>query len=231
MLVGTLGHVLIPGLIFLAIHILVSATPLRGVAVRAVGQRVYLALFSLVSLAAFIWLILAYREAPFISIWYLPALAWVGIIVMPFAFIGAIAGNTTSSRAKSGTGSTNDDPSDVAVGVFKITRHPFLWSVVLWSGAHLLVNGDLASLIMFGTFLALGLVGPHSSDAKRRKKDPEAWRRIAAETSYVPFAAILSGRASVTPGEIGWWRILLGVALYAVFLAGHGWIFGAPILG
>ena len=230
MFTGTVEHVAIPAVIFLGLHVFLSGTPLRGVVVGAIGTRAYLSIFSLASLGALVWMILAYREAPFIEIWHLPSLAWIGIIVMPFAFLGAVAGNTTKNPPPSHSAAEDGQPDDVANGIFKITRHPFLWSVVLWSASHLLVNGDQASLWLFGTFLALGLIGPHLIDAKFRKRDREEWERFAAGTSYVPFAALVGGRARVKLAEIGWWRILAAAALYAVFLAGHGWIFGVPIL-
>jgi uncharacterized membrane protein len=94
----------------------------------------------------------------------------------------------------------------------------------------LLVNGDIASLIMFGAFLVLGLVGPHSIDAKRRKNDPDGWARVAAVTSNLPFAAVLTGRTRISLSEIGWWRTAAAALVYVALLIGHGWIFGAPVL-
>ena len=175
MLTGTTSNLVLPAAIFLGVHTLVSGTPLRGVLVRTIGLRAYLALFSLTSLAGLVWMILAYREAPFIPIWQAPVLGWVGVLLMPVALLFAIAGYTTKGLTASGAGLAGVEDRDLAVGIGKITRHPFLWSVVLWSGAHLLVNGDVASLILFATFLILGLVGPLLIDAKRRRSEPEAW--------------------------------------------------------
>lgn len=39
----------------------------------------------------------------------------------------------------------------------RLTRHPMLWAVVLWSGSHLLVNSDQASVVLFGSFLVYSL--------------------------------------------------------------------------
>ena len=230
MLTGTTSNLVLPAAIFLGVHTLVSGTPLRGVLVRTIGLRAYLALFSLTSLAGLVWMILAYREAPFIPIWQAPVLGWVGVLLMPVALLFAIAGYTTKGLTASGAGLAGVEDRDLAVGIGKITRHPFLWSVVLWSGAHLLVNGDVASLILFATFLILGLVGPLLIDAKRRRSEPEAWGRVAAVTSNLPFAAVLAGRNQVSLGEIGWWRIAAAVVVYVALLVGHGWIFGAPAL-
>jgi len=73
----------------------------------------------------------------------------------------------------------------------------------------------------------LALIGPHLIDAKRARRDPDNWARFAAETSWLPFLAIAQGRAKLSLGEIGWWRPLLAVVIYAVFvLFAHQWLFG-----
>lgn len=40
----------------------------------------------------------------------------------------------------------------------KITRHPMLLGVLMWAAAHLLVNGDVASILLFGSFAAFSVV-------------------------------------------------------------------------
>ena len=89
---------------------------------------------------------------------------------------------------------------------------------MMWASSHLLISGDLPSLVLFGAFLFLALVGPLSIDAKRKKKHGERWDRFAAVTSNLPFAAIVSGRNSLRVGELGWWRIALGLVLFVVTL-------------
>jgi len=95
--------------------------------------------------------------------------------------------------------------TDLARGIVRITRHPFLWGVALWALVHLIVNGDLASFILFGSLLLLALGGTVAIDAKRRRKFAGGWAQFAQTTSSVPFAAILSGRNSMVSalGEIG----------------------------
>jgi uncharacterized membrane protein len=46
----------------------------------------------------------------------------------------------------------------------------YFWGVALWALVHLVVNGDLASLILFGSLLVIALGGTVSIDAKRRRK-------------------------------------------------------------
>ena len=221
---GTMWHLAIPAAVFLGLHLLVAGTGLRSAIVGALGARTYLGLFAALSLASFVWLILAYRDAPVALVWYLPQLAWVSLVLMPFALLGALAAYTTKPALAAAEGEAR------AVGIFAVTRHPFLWSVGLWAGVHLLVRGDVASLIFFGSFLALGLIGALRADAKKRTADAEAWQRLAAATSNVPFAAMVGGRARLLLAELGWWRLAVAAVLYVGLLLMHGRVFGTAIL-
>ena len=120
--------------------------------------------------------------------------------------------------------------SEPAKGIQRITRHPFLWGVGLWSLTHLTLNGDLASVVFFGSFLILAVGGPFSIDRKRKEAFGDAWNRFAALTSNVPFFAIIKGRNSLKIAEIGWWRAILAVILYGLFLHFHKKLFGVSPL-
>jgi uncharacterized membrane protein len=113
----------------------------------------------------------------------------------------------------------------------RITRHPFLWGVALWAAVHLVVNGDAASVVLFGSLLLLAVGGPFSIDAKRRRKFGEHWAAFAEATSDIPFAAILAGRNRLGPAltEIGLRRWLIALVLYAVAFYLHGRI-GPPLV-
>jgi uncharacterized membrane protein len=112
-----------------------------------------------------------------------------------------------------------------ATGVVRITRHPFLWGVALWAAFHLLANGDAASVVFFGTFLALAVAGTYSIDAKRARKMGAAWTPFAERTSNIPFAAILAGRNSLKLGELFTWRQAAALAAFVLLLYIHAWLF------
>jgi uncharacterized membrane protein len=141
----------------------------------------------------------------------------------------AVVGLTTPSPTATG-GSGALERGDAARGILRVTRHPFLFGVALWAAMHLLLNGDGASLVFFAALLALGLIGPPSIDAKRRRAFGERWARFAAQTSIVPFAAIVAGRNRVAAGEIGVWRIAVAVLVAVALLVFHGRLFGVPAL-
>ena len=201
-------------LFFVAIHVFVSGTPLRDDVVRRLGEGAYRGLFSLASAVGLVWMAWSYNRAPYLELWGSPmALRHLAaLLLIPATFL-VVAGLTTRNPTAVGA---EKAVAEAPRGIVKLTRHPFLWGVVIWALAHILANGDVASLVFFGSFFALGHVGPRLIDAKRARRDPEAWARFAAQTSATPFRGPL--RPSLA--EIGWWRIALAAALYLALLFG-----------
>ena len=120
--------------------------------------------------------------------------------------------------------------ADVVRGMLRITRHQFLWGVAIWAAGHLLVNGDAASIVLFGSLLILSLFGTASIDAKRRRALGAKWDAFAAQTSNIPFAAVAQGRQRLSLGEIGWWRIVLAIGVWAALAWAHPYLFGVRAL-
>jgi uncharacterized membrane protein len=208
---------------FLLIHFGVSGTRLRDALTGRLGDRPYRGLFALASLVGIAWLVYAFRRAPLIPTWG-PLLGFrqgVYLLVL-IAFLFAVIGITTPSPTQVGMESRLDPA--MARGMVRITRHPFLWGVGLWAAVHLVVNGDAASLLLFGSLLLLAIGGTASIDAKRRRKFPGQWPQFAQVTSNVPFAAIARGGNRLAPAlaEIGLWRIIAALVLYAVAFYLHG---------
>ncbi|HET6522149.1 MAG TPA: NnrU family protein [Geminicoccaceae bacterium] len=225
-----MGELIAAAAFLLVTHFGVSSTGLRGALVGRLGEGPYLGLYSLVALAALAWLILAYAGAPYVELW--PPAAWtrwVAFLVMPVAALLVVAGLSGPNPTAVGQGDALD-AEDPARGVVRITRHPFLWGVGLWALSHVVPNGDLASLVFFGAFAALALVGTALIDAKRARREGERWERFRRMTSNLPFAAILSGRQRLVWGEIGLGRTAGALALWIVLLAVHPYLFGVSPL-
>ncbi len=221
--------------VFVAIHLLVSGTRMRDAITGRIGQGPYMGLFSLASVGGLVWLGFGFagaRGEPWnIAYWDLtPATRHVQVALQLLAMLLIVPGLTTPNPTSVGQQGALDRP-DVVRGMLRITRHPFLWGVAVWAAGHLLVNGEQASIVLFGAMLALALFGTASIDAKRKRALGPTWDGFAAQTSNVPFAAILSGRQSLRLGEIGWWRLALGVAVWAALAAGHPHLFGVAALG
>ena len=144
---------------------------------------------------------------------------------MPFALILVVSGITTPN-ATTRVPSREGGEATPVLGIVRITRHPLMWGVGLWAGAHLIANGDVASVLMFGGLLCLALFGTLQIDAKHRRRFGEAWAPLAAETSWLPFAAAVAGRTKISLREIGWWRPGLGLAVYVITMGIHRLVFG-----
>lgn len=115
---------------FLGSHVIPAR--LRGPLIARLGKRGYIVGYSLLSLALLYWLILAAGRAPFVEIWpQAPWMRWLVNLAMPLAVLMAVLGGMVGLMA----------------------------GFALWGGAHLLANGDLAHLVLFGLLLAYALFG------------------------------------------------------------------------
>jgi uncharacterized membrane protein len=225
-----MASLLMAALFFDGIHFFVAGTGLRGKIVGKIGEEAFQGLFSVLSLVGIFWLSRAYGRAGYVELWgRVQALRPAALVVMVFAFFLVVLALTTPNptAVRGGALLKEEEP---AKGIQRITRNPFIWGIVLWSFTHLVINGDLASLIFFGAFLLLALAGPASIDGKRKQAFGEAWDRFAAVTSNVPFMAIVEGRNSLKVAELGWWRVVLAVVLYGFFLHMHKTLFGVSPL-
>lgn len=216
--------------VFLGIHLLIAGTRARDAITALIGEQIYLGLFSLASIAAIVWLAMSYnaaQAAPGNPVLYdLGRGAHdLGIVAVAIAFWLGVQGlfmsNPTSVRQEAAA--TRDE---TVQGVLRITRHPFLWGVAIWSAFHLAANGDQASVILFGSFFLLALFGTFSIDAKRKRKMGEAWDHFARKTSNIPFAAVLGGRNTLNLSESFGWRFWVALILFVGILFAHAHIFG-----
>jgi uncharacterized membrane protein len=213
---------------FVLLHIGVSATGLRGRIVSRIGEGAYRTVFSVASLGLLAWLIQSYGAMrrdlfdPLNDVLWAPGnvARWIGEGI---AFVGvafAIAGVLSPGPTYAGFESTLKREAP-AKGLLRVTRHPFLWGVGLWSVGHLLANGERFALMLFGALGVMALFGARSIDRKGRARNPEAWARFEAATSNVPFAAIVQGRNSFILSESAW-RLAVGAAIAGLVALFHG---------
>lgn len=209
-------------IVFLLLHV-VPSTPLRPALVGAVGERAYLGLFSLASLAGIVWMVIAYKAAPVAVLW--PGLRQLPSAIMPFALILVVAGVMTPNPTAVGAARLLERENP-ARGVLRITRHPIMWGIMLWAGAHLLARGELRSTLFFGSFLLLAAAGTVLMDRRKAALYGETWARYARLTSNVPFVAIAQGRNHFAWREFGVLKIVIALVLFAVIFHFHVWLFG-----
>ena len=132
--------VLILGLIlFFGVHTLTIQRKLRAQIVAATGEGGYKIGYSLASfagLALIVWGFAKYRATGWIDVWYPPtAFKHITVALMLPAVIMVVA-------------------SYIRGRIYTTLKHPMLTGIKLWAAAHLLANGDLGSIILFGSFLA-----------------------------------------------------------------------------
>ncbi len=226
-----MSNLIAAAIAFVLLHLLVSGTRVRDAAAGAIGEGAYLGVFSLASIGLLIWLSLAYsvaRNGPGDTLyWAASALTrWIQFFLQLLAVFFMVAGLTTRNPTAVGQAGAVGRP-DVVRGMVRITRHPFLWGVSVWSVGHILVGGHAAALVFFGAFLLTALAGTVSIDAKRSRALGEEWRGFADQTSNVPFAAIAAGRQTLDFGEVGLGRIGGAVVVWLLLIGAHPHIFGA----
>jgi uncharacterized membrane protein len=227
---------------FVGTHFVLAGPRTRTSLVNRLGQQQFTALYSAVALLTIIVLVVAYGEAPYVELWpTTPALRLVPIVTMLFAALLLVCG--LSQRNPTAVGQSFDPAArDPAPGILKITRHPVMWGIGLWALSHMIANGDVASLIFFGSFAFLALFGTTQIEAKRRARDADGFARFAEITSNVPLVALLSAKRrnfwktaySIDPlravwHEIGLLRVTAALALYVTLILLHPWITGVPV--
>lgn len=176
-------------MIFIGVHLLPSFVSLRQNLISHLGARPYKILFALISLGAFILIVLGMGRAPFEPVWTPPIWGrFAAILIMPFSFI-LLAASQMRSNFK------------------RHTRNPMLWGVTLWSVAHLLANGDLASLILFGSFGVYSLFDIWSANVRGA---------VRQEIKYPLVKDAMT--------------IAVGFVVYSAFLWLHPYLFGVPVI-
>ncbi|WP_201861255.1 NnrU family protein [Microvirga soli] len=216
--------------VFVAAHVIPASPGLRARLIDAMGRSTYLIAYSILSLVLLGWLIVAAQRADTVWLWDPAPWQWhVPFIAMPvaaFLFVaGLMAANPLSISLRSGA-----EPGPVTA----VTRHPVLWAFLIWAVAHIPPNGTVVALLLFSAMVLFSLLGFVLLDVKARKRlGPERWRELAAGTSILPFAAVLSGRARWHALRSLILPALIAAAVYIWFvLQGHALLFGAdPLAG
>ena len=193
--------------------------PLRASMLRVLGERGFQAVYSLVSIAAFIWIYFAFTSAPAADLDGTGDIGWIiaTIIMLPamVLFSGSLIGNPALPTPDAG-----DLARKEPAGVFKVTRHPLMWSFALWALSHIVLMYSWRTLITAFAMGFLAVIGASLQDDKKRLAMGEAWVEWQSKTTFFPkLGAILS------VGPL-WWAI--GFFLWLIFCWAHLQIGGIP---
>jgi uncharacterized membrane protein/cytochrome c551/c552 len=223
-----LWPLVVASLLFVFGHFLLSSGWLRPRLIARLDLGGFQGAYSLFAAATLGWMIYAWTQAPFVPLWDpVPWTRWVPFLSMPPILVLMVAGYTTRNPA---TVAQEKAVTQPPVGIVTVTRHPGLISTALWAAVHLPANGDVATATFFGSFVVLSLGGVWHIERRRLRAHGEAWRAFTAQTSILPFAAILGGRCRLDLRGIGAVRLLAGMGSFVVFLFVHGWLTGASPL-
>jgi uncharacterized membrane protein len=200
-------------LAFVGSHLAMSH-PLRRRLVGHLGEQGFALLYSLVAFATLGWMILAWRSVDLsVPLWIAPYGWWPVasglMLVAAILLVGSFRKNPAFPHP-----GVEMKPPPAARGVFAITRHPMNWAFILWALVHLSLWWSPRNLIVAGGILVLAAAGSIGQDRKKRSAVGRRWRDWEARTSFIPFAALLSGRAKWRDAAPGWIALAGGLGLW-----------------
>lgn len=189
--------IMILGLVlFLGVHTLTTMRERRAALMAQIGSGRYMLIYTLASfagLALIVWGFSVYRATGWINVWYPPvAMRHIALALMLPATIMLVA-------------------SYIRGRIYTVLKHPMLAAVKLWALAHLLANGDLGSIILFGSFLAWAV---YDRISLKRRTDPGA--------PPIPVGGPTNDLIAVGVGV---------VAYVALAFAFHPLVIGVPVVG
>ncbi|MBJ6371870.1 NnrU family protein [Sedimentitalea arenosa] len=207
--------------VFFLTHSVPIRPPVRPWLIARLGQHGFTLAYSALSLASLAWLIGAANRAPYVGLWswapWQSHLALTGMLAVCLIVALAIGKPNPFSFG----GARNDRFDPARPGLVRFTRHPLLLAIGLWALVHILPNGDLAHVLLFGTFALFALIGVRLVDARRKREMGEEWHRLNAERRK-------TARIHLTARDL--LRVAIGLLVYAALLWAHPVLFGvSPI--
>lgn len=175
--------------VFFTVHLIPGFRLSRATLIARFGEGAYKGVFSLLSAAGFVMIVWGKAVSDFVHVWTPPE--WgrdMAVWIMPLAFI-LLAGSFI--------------PSNLG----RLTAHPMLWGIALWAGLHLSASGDLASILLFGSFLLYSLYAMWAQ-TQRGARPSDKPRPVSRDVSVV----------------------VVGMLMHAVFLYAHPYLFGVAVI-
>lgn len=191
--------------------------------VALVGRRGFSAFYSVLSLAVLTWLIGAAGRAPFVPLWdWAP---WQNHLVLTVMLAACLTISLSLGRPNPFSFGGPDAGFDAAhPGIIRYMRHPLLVALALWSGAHLVANGDLAHGLLFGGFAGFAMFGQVMIDRRRRRQMGDTWDAARGALHAAPMF--------VRPRSWGPFvlRLVAALTLYWALIIMHPHVFGVSPL-
>lgn len=214
--------------VFIALHSVPAIPGIRQRLIDRLGRRAYLGLYSLASLISLIWVFHAAFQLDYVELW--PQAAWQAyfpIILTPIAFFLLFAGLMSPNPLSITARRSGAKPGAISA----VTRHPALWGFLLWAIGHVVANGDLRSVMLFGILALFSIFGMVMAERRARRKADATLDAVRATTSILPFVAIAQRRARLALDMPMLFALSVSAILTAwMLLGGHAALFGADPL-
>ncbi|MEP2717442.1 NnrU family protein [Pseudophaeobacter sp.] len=176
---------------FLASHIIPRIGGMRDKLIQKLGRRLYFSLYGALSLVLFAWLIVQVSEAPRLEIWPQQAwMRWLPNLAMPLAFVLIFCGLGLRNAHTLG-GTQKSQFTSVDPGIAAVSRHPLLMALLIWAATHFVVNGDLAHVLMFGSFASFSLIAMWAFDKKAAREMGDHAEAFFAKTAWLSLTPLL----------------------------------------
>ena len=181
---------------FLGTHLVTTRRELRAALIARYGASVYKLSYSVLSAIGLVLIVYGfatYRATGWIDVWYPPAgMRHLALTLMLPASIILVSAYLRGY-------------------IWRFMKHPMLVAIKIWALAHLLANGDLGSMVLFGAFLAWAVFDRISL---KHRKDPGG--------PSIPFGGVRNDVLAV----------LVGCVVYAALVfAFHPAVIGVPVVG
>lgn len=165
----------------------IFAPGLRAAGVARMGEGPWKGLIALVTILAVLLMVIGYRAAPFIPVWTPPLWLWhVNNALMGLAVFVFVAGSFRTPIRRS-------------------IRHPQLTGVKIWTVAHLLVNGHLAAMVLFGGLLAWAVVAVIGTSRRDGPRGPVPDWTTKGLVMHIAVAIVVFAVLVLLHGYLGAW--------------------------
>jgi len=181
--------ILIFGLIlFFAIHLVPALPDFKQSLIERFGKMGYRGLFSILALIGLVMIVWGKGAAEYVDLYEPPKGGRHGTMALVLIAFILLASFKLKSRIR------------------KTLRHPMLLAIALWGLGHLLANGDVASVVLFGSFIAYAIIAIVLANAQKP----------APQFDVIPRHDLIA--------------VIAGIAIYVVVLFAHPWLIGVPVV-
>lgn len=215
---ASLWFLLAANVAFVGSHLAMSH-PLRAPMVKALGDKAFQGVYSLISFAALGAVYFAFIAAPSADLGGSGEAGWVLATVLTWPAMVLLAGSFLGNPALP-TPMAEEQARAEPKGVFLVTRHPMMWAIGLWAASHIVLWWSTRTLITAFAIGFLALLGSWFQDRKKRELMGAAWAEWSAKTSYWP-------RFGKLP-SVGAVPLVAGTALWLLASWIHLWRAGIP---